>query len=172
MARHACVIEDWPLPDPDDDEVLEMLPPDGVLPIIAEDHSGTPVGAVWTYHGNPPLRCDAAGAPMPELCIAVAPERRGVGIGGMLLDALFADLAKSHDTMCTNVHVRNPARRLYERKGFRVVGQGNGPLGLALRWSRIFDELTVFLPWACAPPRSRRGLHVHQASRLAQWSST
>ena len=132
MARHACVIEDWPLPDPDDDEVLEMLPPDGVLPIIAEDHSGTPVGAVWTYHGNPPLRCDAAGAPMPELCIAVAPERRGIGIGGMLLDALFADLAKSHDTMCTNVHVRNPAKRLYERKGFRVVGQGNGPLGLAL----------------------------------------
>lgn len=29
MARHACVIEDRPLPDPDDDEVLEMLPPAG-----------------------------------------------------------------------------------------------------------------------------------------------
>lgn len=26
MARHACVIEDRPLPDPEDDEVLEMLP--------------------------------------------------------------------------------------------------------------------------------------------------
>ena len=46
MARHACVIEDRPLPDPDDDEVLEMLPPTGVVPIIAVDHSGTPVGAV------------------------------------------------------------------------------------------------------------------------------
>src|SRR4051812_26288721 len=88
MARHACVIEDRPLPDPDDDEVLEMLPPAQVVPIIAEDHSGTPVGAVWTYHGSPPLRCDAAGAPLPELCIAVAPGCRGVGIGGMLLDAL------------------------------------------------------------------------------------
>ena len=132
MARHACVIEDRPLPDPDDDEVLEMLPPAGVTPIIAEDYSGTRLGAVWTYRGSPPLRCDAEGRPLPELCIAVAPGHRGAGIGGMLLDALFADLAKDHDAMCTNVHVRNPARRLYERKGFCVDGQGNGPLGLAL----------------------------------------
>ena len=131
MARHACVIEDRPLPNPDDDEVLEMLPRAGVVPIIAEDR-GAPVGAVWTYHGCPPLRCDAVGVPLPELCIAVAPGHRGVGIGAMLLDALFADLAKDHDRMCTNVHVRNPAKRLYERKGFHVDGQGNGPLGVAL----------------------------------------
>jgi GNAT superfamily N-acetyltransferase len=132
MARHACVIEDRPLPDSDDDEVLEMLPPAGVVPIIAEDHSGTPLGAVWTYYGSPPLRCDAAGVPLPELCIGVAPGRRGAGVGGLLLDALFVALAEDHDTMCTNVHVRNPAKRLYERKGFHGAGQGNGPLGLAL----------------------------------------
>lgn len=76
MARHACVIEDRPLPDSDDDEVLEMLPPAGVVPIIAEDHSGSPLGAVWTYYGNPPLRCDAAAVPLPELCIAVVPGQR------------------------------------------------------------------------------------------------
>ncbi len=52
--------------------------------------------------------------------------------GGVLLDALFAELAQLFDTMCTNVHVRNPARRLYERKGFREVGQGHGPLGIAM----------------------------------------
>ncbi len=132
MARHACVIDDRPLPDPDDDEVLEMLPPDGVVPIIATDHHGSPIGAVWTYFGIPPLRCDAAGEPLPELCIAVAPGRRGTGIGGMLLDALFTDLAPTHDALCANVHKRNPAKRLYELKGFRVVGQGNGPLGVAL----------------------------------------
>lgn len=132
MARHACVIEDRPLPDPDDAEVLEMLPPAGVVPIIAADRSGAPVGAVWTYYGSPPLRCDLAGVPLPELCIAVVPGHRSAGIGSMLLDALFAELAAQHAAMCTNVHVRNPAKRLYERKGFRVVGQGNGPLGLAL----------------------------------------
>lgn len=47
----------------------------------------------------------------------------------MLLDAIFAALAEDYDAMCANVHVRNPARRLYERKGFRGVGQGNGLLG-------------------------------------------
>lgn len=132
MARHACIIEDWPLPDPDDDEVLELLPPAGVVPIIAEDPTGVRVGAVWTYVSDPPLRVDAAGLALPELCIGVAPGRRGGGIGGVLLDALFTHLAPSVEVMCTNVHVRNPARRLYERKGFRVDGQGHGPLGVAM----------------------------------------
>lgn len=40
MARHACVIEDRPLPDPDDDEVLEMLPAAGAVAIIAQDRQG------------------------------------------------------------------------------------------------------------------------------------
>jgi len=132
MARHACVIEDRPLPDTDADEVLEMLPPAGVVPIVAETRHGETVGAVWTYYGNTPLRCDSEGVPLPELCIAVAPGHRGAGIGGMLLDALFTDFAPNYAAMCTNVHVRNPAKRLYERKGFREVGQGNGPLGLVL----------------------------------------
>lgn len=132
MARHACVIEDWPLPDPDDDEVLCLLPPPGEVPILAEDLSGVPVGAVWTWHNDPPLRVDAAGESVPELCIGVAPGRRGAGIGGLLLDALFARCAHTMDVMCTNVHVRNPAQHLYLRKGFTMVGQGRGPLGLAM----------------------------------------
>ncbi|GAB7067406.1 hypothetical protein H7J06_13925 [Mycobacterium hodleri] len=32
----------------------------------------------------------------------------------------------------SKVRVATPAKRLYERKGFHGVGQGNGPLGLAL----------------------------------------
>lgn len=132
MARHACIIEDWPLPDPDDEEVLSMLPPPGEVVIIAEDPTGVPVGAVWTFHNDPPLRVDAAGVSMPELCIGVAPGRRGAGIGGVLLDALFARCAEPMDAMCTNVHVRNPAQHLYQRKGFQMVGQGRGPLGLAM----------------------------------------
>ena len=57
---------------------------------------------------------------------------RGADIGDILLNALFTDLTEAHDTMCTNVHVRNPAKRLCERKRFRIVGRGNGPLGLAM----------------------------------------
>ena len=126
MARHACVIEDRPLPHPDDDEVLEMLPPDGVAPIIAADHTGTPVGAVWTYYGNPPLHCDAAGTPLPELCIAVAPGYRGAGIGAMLLDALFTTLATAHNAMCTNVHVRNPPNASANARGLALSAKATG----------------------------------------------
>lgn len=129
MARQACVIEDWPLPDPGDDEVLEMLPAPGTAVIIAEDRHGSPVGAVWTYYSSPPLRTDVDDAPLPELCIAVAPGHRGAGVGGMLLDALFDELAQRFDSMCTNVHVRNPARRLYERKGFRDARPPQCPMG-------------------------------------------
>ena len=132
MARYASVIEDRPLPDPADDDVVEMLPAPGTVTIIAEDRYGSPVGAAWTYHSRPPLRTDADGAPLPELCIAVAPAKRGGGIGSMLLEALLADLAPRYDSMCANVHVRNPARRLYESKGFRDDGTGHGPLGIAL----------------------------------------
>lgn len=70
---------------------------------------------------------------LPELCIAVAPGRRGVGIGGVLLDALFVRGTATLNAICANVHVRNPSRHLYQRKGFRMVGQGRGPLGLAMR---------------------------------------
>jgi GNAT superfamily N-acetyltransferase len=132
MARHASVIEDWPLPDPDDDEVVSMLPTGGEAPIVAVDAAGAPVGAVWTFHHDPPLLRDDAGASLPELCIAVAPDHRGGGIGGALLDALFERVSASHDAMCSNVHVRNPSRRLYERKGFREIGRGRGALGVTL----------------------------------------
>ncbi|MGU3654498.1 GNAT family N-acetyltransferase [Mycolicibacterium sp. A43C] len=132
MARHACVIENRPLPDPDDDEVVEMLPAPGAVVVIAEDWHGSPMGAVWVYYSSPPLRTGADGAALPELCIAVAPGHRGAGVGSALLDALFDQLAQRFEVMCTNVHARNPARRLYERKGFRDVGQGHGLLGTAM----------------------------------------
>lgn len=132
MTRHACIIEDWPLPDPDDEDVLGMLPQPGEVSILAEDSGGAPVGAAWTWHNDPPLRVDAAGQSIPELCMAVAPGHRDIGIGGALLDALFARAAKTMDAMCANVYVRNTAQHLYVRKGFQVDGQGRGQLGLAL----------------------------------------
>ena len=76
MARHACIIEDWPLPDPDDEQVLSLLPPAGEVPIIAEDPTGVLMGAVWTLHNVPPLRVDAAGASLTRCaptCMYVIP---------------------------------------------------------------------------------------------------
>ena len=132
MARYACTIEDRPLPDPDAEDVLNLLPAPDEVPLIAEDPTGVPVGAVWTWHHDPPLQVDAAGSSVPELCIGVAPGWRGAGIGGMLLDALFDRCAETTDALCANVHARNPAQNLYQRKGFHMTGQGRGPLGLAM----------------------------------------
>ena len=69
---------------------------------------------------------------LPELCIGVAPGQRGRGVGGALLDALFIRSTGTVEAMCTNVHIRNPAQKLYKRKGFQIVGHGRGPLGIAM----------------------------------------
>jgi hypothetical protein len=61
MARHACVIEDWPLPDADSEGVQSVLPPSGEVPIVAVDAAGFSIGAVWTFHNDP--RC---GSTLPE----------------------------------------------------------------------------------------------------------
>ena len=102
------------------------------MPIVAVDAAGRRVGAVWTFHNDPPLGVDTAGVSLPELCIGVVPDMRGRAVGSALPDALFARSTGVFEALCTTVHVRSPARKLYQRKGFQVVGQGRGPLGMAM----------------------------------------
>jgi GNAT superfamily N-acetyltransferase len=63
---------------------------------------------------------------VPELSIGVAAEARGRGVGSALLDALLT-LARERGFRAVSLSVdrRNPARRLYERKGFRDAGISN-----------------------------------------------
>jgi GNAT superfamily N-acetyltransferase len=133
MARHACVIEDWPLPDADSEDTQSLLPRSGDVAVVAADTDGVRQGAAWTFHHEPPLLLDADAVALPEIAIAVTPERRGSGIGGSLLDELFVRCTDRHAALSLNVHERNPASHLYERKGFRVLGQGRGTLGIAMR---------------------------------------
>jgi GNAT superfamily N-acetyltransferase len=60
---------------------------------------------------------------VPELSIGVTTEARGMGIGSALLDALLT-LARERGFRAVSLSVdrRNPARRVYERKGFRDAG--------------------------------------------------
>jgi GNAT superfamily N-acetyltransferase len=60
---------------------------------------------------------------VPELSIGVVAEARGRGIGSALLDALLS-LAREQGFPGVSLSVdrQNPARRLYERKGFRDAG--------------------------------------------------
>jgi ribosomal protein S18 acetylase RimI-like enzyme len=133
MARHASVIEDWPLPAADSDDTQSLLPGAGDTVIVAAEATGVRVGAVWTFRHNPPLLVGVDGLSLPKITIAVPPAIRGKGVGGSLLDELVARCAGKYEALTLNVHQRNPATRLYQRKGFRVIGQGRGALGIAMR---------------------------------------
>lgn len=133
MARLASVIEDRPLPAPDDPELARGLPPSPDAAVLALDHEGRPVGAAWWHLRDRPLLVMPDGAPVPELVVAVRPADRGRGVGRRLLDALATRAAEhGYDRLALNVHIRNPAVRLYSRVGFVVAGKGRGPLGVTM----------------------------------------
>jgi ribosomal protein S18 acetylase RimI-like enzyme len=59
--------------------------------------------------------------------IGVVPEARGRGIGGALLERLTADLTHDRWVLMTTADPEDPARRLYARQGWEVVGPGLSP---------------------------------------------
>ena len=133
MARLASVMEDRPLPPADDPALVRGLPLSPDTAVLALDHDGHPVGAAWWHFRDCPLVVTPDGAQVPELVVAVTPSHRGRGVGRCLLDALAARAAEhGYDRLALNVHICNPAARLYSRAGFVVAGKGRGPLGVAM----------------------------------------
>lgn len=82
----------------------------------------TAVGAIWARQfspeEDPAFYVDER---TPEISVAVRQQARGQGIGQRLLHALIAEAARRGVRLCLNVRHDNPARRLYERMGFRIV---------------------------------------------------
>ncbi len=133
MARLASVIEDRPLPPADDPALVRGLPKSPDTAVLALDDDGHRVGAAWWHLRDCPLVVTPDGAQVPELVIAVTPCDRGHGVGRCLLDAVAARAAEhGYDRLALNVHICNPAVRLYSRAGFVVAGKGRGPLGVAM----------------------------------------
>ncbi len=93
----------------------------GVVAVAAD---GQRLGAAW-YRLFPPEvpGWGFVAADVPELSIGVTVGARGTGIGSALLDALMT-LAREQGYRAVSLSVdrQNPARRLYERKGFRDAG--------------------------------------------------
>jgi GNAT superfamily N-acetyltransferase len=99
----------------------------GDMAFVAEEH-GRPVGAAWIrlFTGERP-GYGFVDSTIPELSIAVVPARRGSGIGLALLTATLAAARQAgHPAVSLSVEVDNPAQRLYERVGFKKVGQIGG----------------------------------------------
>jgi len=138
MAVLACGLDDRPLPARDDEAVLALLPGPADLALIATGEDGARRGAAWWHFHEPPLLVDDRGTPLPELTMAVAVEARGRGTGARLLVQLIAGATGSFSAIALNVHMRNPAARLYMRNGFKVAGKGRGWYGVAM--IRLLDN--------------------------------
>ncbi len=97
----------------------------GDVGFIAEDDvSGERLGAVWCRR----MTSEDPGygfvdEETPELLgLAIVPESRGGGVGGRLMDAVIATARSSgYKALSLSVERTNPAVRLYERHGFRVI---------------------------------------------------
>jgi ribosomal protein S18 acetylase RimI-like enzyme len=68
------------------------------------------------------LYVDRARETLHLIDIALLPEYRGRGIGTELIRALLDEVVPDGGTVKLSVAESNPARRLYERLGFRTVG--------------------------------------------------
>jgi GNAT superfamily N-acetyltransferase len=139
MARFASTIEDRPLPPKDAPDVVAMLPgPEGCA-FVATDEQERRVGAAWWCLRRPPLIEDEDGTAVPEMAMAVVADVRGQGLGTVLIEELASEAAQRFSQISLNVHLRNPAARLYTRTGFRVAGAGRGCFGVAMR-RQLRDE--------------------------------
>jgi ribosomal protein S18 acetylase RimI-like enzyme len=69
------------------------------------------------------LYVDRRGDELRIVDIALLPEHRGSGIGGALLRELLEEAAATGKPVRIHVEHMNPALRLYERLGFRRIGE-------------------------------------------------
>jgi ribosomal protein S18 acetylase RimI-like enzyme len=85
---------------------------------IVAEHDLMSVGAAWSRFIRGYGFVDDK---TPELSISVLPDYRGMGIGTRLLEALLTRLKENVERVSLSVNLSNPAHRLYERHGFKVV---------------------------------------------------
>lgn len=57
--------------------------------------------------------------------IQILPEKQGRGFGSTILQKLLDDAVAAHVCVGLSVLKANPARQLYERLGFRIVGEND-----------------------------------------------
>jgi ribosomal protein S18 acetylase RimI-like enzyme len=75
---------------------------------------GEPAGRLYVYRGSHEIRI---------VDIALVPAFRGRGLGTRLLRDLIVEADDGGRKLSIHVEVTNPARRLYERLGFRPAGE-------------------------------------------------
>jgi GNAT superfamily N-acetyltransferase len=95
-----------------------------------------PVGAAWLRRWSGDERgYGIVDEEIPELSMSLLPGYRGRGIGTKLLRHLLSEAEKRYAAISLSVSESNPARRLYEREGFNVIGK---PVGGSIKMVRQF----------------------------------
>ena len=112
----------------------------GDFGFIAEQN-GEIIGAAWARRiSAEELRFPYGNEETPKVSISVKPNARGQGVGEKLMRALMGEAARRGLGLCLSVRSENPARRLYERLGFRDIPgsaatnrAGGTSIGMALK---------------------------------------
>lgn len=119
--------------DPYVGHYLSGWPRDGGFGVIAEDE-GASVGDVWCrFFDSEPHGYGFVAPDVPELTIGVVTERRGQGIGRLLLAEVICEAQRRGiDRISLSVEADNPAINLYTDVGF-------------IEESRIVDSPTMVI---------------------------
>jgi ribosomal protein S18 acetylase RimI-like enzyme len=105
------------------------------------EQNGEIIGAAWARRFcAEELRVPYGDEEAPKVSIGVKANARGQGVGEKLVRALIGEAARRGLGLCLSVRSENPARRLYERLGFRNIPgsgatnrAGGMSIGMALR---------------------------------------
>jgi ribosomal protein S18 acetylase RimI-like enzyme len=100
--------------------------------LVALDDAN-PVGAAWfRLFSREEAGFGFVDEETPELTIAVVPSRRGKGFGHELMTGLLERARRAgYDALSLSVAKTSPAISLYERYGFRRVGEKDDALTMA-----------------------------------------
>ena len=80
------------------------------------------IGAAWARRfSTEELTSPYGDEESPKVSIGVNPNARGQGVGEKLMRALIGEAARRGLGLCLSMRSENPARRLYERLGFRDI---------------------------------------------------
>lgn len=91
--------------------------------VVSDKTTEELLGAVWYRTAAPSEQSDVT----PELAFAVKPGQRKRGIGAALLTQLVK-ANPHHSSISIHASASNPAVRLYERFGFKIVNESGGTL--------------------------------------------
>ena len=101
----------------------------------------------------------------PSFSISLFKPYRGHGIGGAMMRQMLGELHEAgYGRASLSVQKENPALRLYERLGFRIVGDGFDETEW-LMTCRPADQLPVSM---CGLQRSGRGSSFASNSMMAR----